>query len=131
MRLAELLRLELSNIPVEHWEYFFPAWVALWRFVEEARPGVLGELRAGYDREGPYFRGRGATWFMDILANDEGVLQGVERVMYGVADAMRDVLPGAVSIRVGDLPELPREVLEIVAARALAPTDQAIRDGLL
>jgi hypothetical protein len=69
--LAEKIRAELLTIPLEHWSQLFPVQVALWRFLEEARPGTLTLKRAGFDRNGPYFAGSGADWFSDVLWDDE------------------------------------------------------------
>src|SRR5215471_16238794 len=52
--LMKLIRTELVSIPIEHWGFFFPAQVAVWRFIEAKRPGVLGELKATF-RDEPYF----------------------------------------------------------------------------
>ena len=49
--LQDLLRKEFVSIPIEHWGYFFPCHVAVWRFIQTARPGILGELQAGFDEE--------------------------------------------------------------------------------
>ena len=69
--LAERIRTELLNLPLEHWSRLFPVQVALWRFLEEVRPGTLALKRAGFDSEGPYFVGSGAAWFVDVLWDDE------------------------------------------------------------
>jgi hypothetical protein len=64
--LAEKIRAEL-----EHWSQLFPVQLALWRLLEEARPGTLALKRAGFDRDGPYVVGAGADWFRDVLWDDE------------------------------------------------------------
>ena len=57
---------EFTKITIRKWGYFFPIQVATWRFMAQARPGVLGDFTAGYDTE-PYFEGRGAEWFVHAL----------------------------------------------------------------
>ena len=79
-RLAELLRAEFRNIPLEHWGFFFPGAVALWRLVHESRPDLLGELSAGYKTE-PWFRGHGANWFTSQLLEVPGVVTQLEALM--------------------------------------------------
>jgi len=69
--LAERIRTELLNLPLEHWSQLFPVQVALWRFLEKARPGTLSLKRAGFDNDGPYFVGSGADWFYDALWDDK------------------------------------------------------------
>ncbi len=81
--LNELLRAEMSTIPIEHWGFFFPGHVAVWRFIEAKRPGVLGPLKAGFRSE-PYFEGKGATWFCEVLGNDEQYLDLLEAIIYPV-----------------------------------------------
>ena len=69
--LAERIRTELLAVPLEHWSQLFPVQLALWRFLEEVRPGPLALKRAGFDEDGPYFVGFGADWFLNVLWNDE------------------------------------------------------------
>lgn len=82
-----LLRAELVAIPLEHWGYFFPATVAIWRFVQQSRPDLLGALSAGYKRE-PWFRGHGALWFTSDLLNAPSVVEALDVLMRSVADAV-------------------------------------------
>ncbi len=64
--LADLIVHELWSIPADKWGFFFPAHVALWRFIRAERPDVLGELSARFKDE-PVFDGRGAEWFCGSL----------------------------------------------------------------
>ena len=88
--LQQLIRTEMRNIPIEHWGYFFPCQIAAWRFIETKRPGIFGSLNAGYDSE-PYFIGKGARWFCDVLGNNVQYLDLVEAIIYPVT---RDAAPG-------------------------------------
>ena len=86
-RFTALLRAELVAIPLEHWGYFFPATVAIWRFVQQSRPDLLGELSAGYKRE-PWFRGHGALWFTSDLLNAPSVVDALDVLMRSMADGV-------------------------------------------
>ncbi|HVT43621.1 MAG TPA: hypothetical protein VMT00_04455 [Thermoanaerobaculia bacterium] len=86
-RLLDLVRAELVNIPIEQWEFFFPVQVAVWRFISERRPGVLGELDAGFSNA-PFFRGKGAEWFCGELGGDRRYGELLERIMYPVVDGL-------------------------------------------
>jgi hypothetical protein len=81
---SDLLDLELKGIPLEHWGFFFPCHVAAWRFIRERRPDLLGEIDCGYDHE-PWFKGKGATWFLSSVVKDSEYLEGVEGIMYPLA----------------------------------------------
>ena len=71
--LTDLIVHELWSIPADKWGFFFPAHVALWRFIRSTRPDVLGELSAEF-ADGPVFHGRGAEWFCGRLLEDDAVL---------------------------------------------------------
>jgi hypothetical protein len=86
-RFTDILRAELVSIPLEHWGYFFPATVALWRFIRLSRPDLLGELSAGYKGE-PWFRGQGSQWFTSELLNDSRVVDGLDVLMRAMADVV-------------------------------------------
>ena len=79
-RLSELLRSEFLRIPLEHWGFFFPGAVALWRFVQESRPDLLGQLSGGFDKE-PWFQGRGSRWFTSIFLEAPGVIEHLAVLM--------------------------------------------------
>ena len=131
---AELLRTlilnELSNLPIENWGFFFPVFVALWRFIEELRPHTLGTIRAGFDTE-PYFHGPRARWFVDSLAHDERILGAAEKIMYGVVDALGSALMGRDSISVREVPPIDDALLFELAEATLAFVDDALRRGIL
>jgi hypothetical protein len=128
IRYIELIRSELANIPVEHWGYFFPATVALWRFIEEERPGILGEVSAGYDQQ-PYFKGKGSEWFVGELLNAEEVIDVVDGLMRDVvARIPRSVLMSG-SVEHGDVPTIGRVDAERLVAATLRLVDEAAAAG--
>jgi hypothetical protein len=94
--LATRTRIELSNLPIEFWEWFFPADIAVWRFIEAKRPGVFGDIKASLaaDGEPPTWEGKGAARFRGTLAEDPRYIDLVEAIMMDVVDALRDELPG-------------------------------------
>ena len=73
--LADLIVHELCSIPADKWGFFFPAHVALWRFIRTTRPDVLGELSAEYTDE-PVFHGRGAEGQVRHPSSSAGGAQG-------------------------------------------------------
>lgn len=81
--LMQLIRRELVSIPIEHWGFFFPCHIAVWRFIETKYPGVIGPLKATYSDE-PYFEGRGASWFCEVLADNSEYLDLLEAIMYPI-----------------------------------------------
>lgn len=89
LSLETLLRTELLSIPFEHWGYFFPCHVAAWRFIQDTRPGILGELQAGYDTE-PYFKGKGAEWFCGVLGEQEEYIACLEAIMYPLTSQLSE-----------------------------------------
>jgi hypothetical protein len=82
--LEQILRKELLAIPAEHWSHYFPAQVAILRFLAERYEGKVELTAAGFNREGPYVRGKGIGWFADVLWQQEDVLELVDRVMTNV-----------------------------------------------
>lgn len=128
--LHRLLLNELAAIPVENWRFFFPAHVAVWRFIEEVRPGVLGELSAGFDEE-PYFRGRGAEWFCGSLGESSAYLDKLEHIMYSVVNGLdRATLQQGVVSR-GDVPPLDDESVTQLGQIVLEEVDRALATGAL
>jgi hypothetical protein len=128
--LREALRKELVAIPIEHWGYFFPCHVGVWRFIQATRPGTLGELEAGFDQE-PYFKGTGAQWFCGTLGNHNPYLDALEAIMYPLADALTPTMRER-----GFLLEAEGPMLDLVQVRRLADVvlgqvDEGIRTGLL
>jgi hypothetical protein len=128
--LATLIRNELSRIPVERWRDLFPAYVALWRFIEQIHPDALGPVRAGYDTE-PYFDGKGAHWFTGTLLQDERILEHVESIMYDMVDALRDLLPGRDSLELHEIPEPRRDAVQCLADVVLERVKDALASGVL
>lgn len=127
-RFVDLFRAELSSIPIEHWGYFFPATVALWRIIEEIRRGVLGEVNAGYDEE-PYFKGKGSEWFVSELLNAEEVMVVVDRLMRDTVARIPKELLASGSIRIGDVPSIEESDAERLVTVTLAFVDEAAAAG--
>lgn len=126
--LMMLLRRELAAIPVEHWGYFFPGHVAVWRFLEQVRPGLLGTLQAGY-RGRPYFRGRGSDWFTNVLGERADYLDALESIFYPLADELAPVLPDRDSFREQELPAIDEKKVEALASSVLRAADEALAGG--
>ena len=87
INLRELIRSELLSIPLDQWGFFFPVHVAVWRFLHGLKPTLIGELDAGYDGE-PYFKGRGAEWFITSVTNNPRYVELVEDIMYRVTSRL-------------------------------------------
>jgi hypothetical protein len=127
-RYVELLRAELANIPVEHWGYFFPASVALWRLIEEARPGVLGEVSAGYDQE-PFFKGKGSEWFVADLLNAEEIIDVIDGLMRDMVGRIPRSLLRRGFVQLGDVPSVGLVDVERLVTSTLKRVDEAARAG--
>ena len=123
--LLEYLEAELCNIPIEHWGFFYPCHVGVWRFIGDTWPGILGELQSGFDEE-PYFRGKGSEWFCDTLGNDEAYLEAVERIMTLVVDGVSSGAKDRGFVAVEELPELPMEAVARLLSAVQAQVDAAL-----
>jgi hypothetical protein len=128
--LRELIRRELASIPADKWGFFFPAHVALWRFINRLRPGPFDEVQATYGAE-PSFIGRGAIWFTDTLIQDDGVIGPIEAIMYHTVDKLRPELVTRESFRFDEIPSPNEDLVRQLAKRTLELVDQAITDGTL
>lgn len=124
-----LLRRELLNIPLEHWGYFFPMQLAVWRYLRGRRPALLGELEAGYDQE-PYFKGRGSDWFCTSLGNDLEYLDLLEAIMYPLVDALPRQAHDRGFVRSNELPDIDAATVARLEEIVLDRADRAIRVGL-
>ena len=120
--LEALLRKELLSIPFEHWGYFFPCHVAAWRFIQDVRPGVLGELQAGYKTE-PYFKGKGADWFCDVLGNQEEYIGCIEAIMYPLTDQLSEKSKARGFPYKEELPPLDLDTVRALASAILNAVD--------
>jgi hypothetical protein len=120
--LRGLIEAELVATPLVHWAYFFPCHVALWRFIEATRPGVVGPLSAGFDTE-PYFAGKGADWFYGELSNYEDVLGPVERIMYSATDHLPASAKQRGFLTAGEVPPVDVEVCRQLARAVLSRVD--------
>ena len=113
------------------WGSFFPCLISVWRFIEVRRPGILGELRAGYDSE-PYFEGKGSEWFCSVLFNNDEYIQLIEEIMYPAAIDVKTKHPKAFERGSLDLSEAPKIDLDKTARLAeivLASVDEAVKAG--
>jgi len=128
--LAMLLRKELCSIPIAHWGYFFPCHVAVWRFIEAARPGAIGGLDAGYDSE-PYFKGRGSDWFCEMLGNDEGYLTLLENIMYPLVDALTSEIIERGFLTDTEASGIDENMVRHLEELVLCRVDEAIAQGKL
>jgi hypothetical protein len=132
--LMKLVRTELVSIPIEHWGFFFPMHVAVWRFIEAKRPGVLGGLKATF-RDEPCFHGKGARWFTRVLGNRADYIDALEAIMYPIT---RDA-PTETRERVRDrgfffdseIPPIETTLVRQLASTVLDEVDKAIHDGLI
>lgn len=80
--LESLIRTELASIPLDGWRQFAPCHIAVWRFIEQTQPGILGPLNVGSSGGDLQFSGEGASWFCEIVSENEEYLDAVERIMY-------------------------------------------------
>lgn len=126
--LRTLIRNELSAVPIEHWGYYFPCHVAVWRFLEAARPGVLDALAAGYDTE-PYFLGKGSSWFVNRLGNDLEYLDVVDKIMRVVVDSLGSKLREKSNLDVNQMPEIDELLIARLARISLEKLDRDAADG--
>ena len=122
--LKTLLRNELMNVPLTHWGYFYPCHIAVWRFIEQKRPGILGELSTGYDAE-PYFRGKGSEWFCGTLGNTGEYLDLLEAIMYDLVDGLSPSTKERGYLLDGECPELDLDIVRTLASAVLAEADKA------
>ncbi|QSQ24867.1 hypothetical protein JY651_07975 [Pyxidicoccus parkwayensis] len=131
---AELLRTllaqELSSISLTNWGYFYPAQVAVWRFIQAARPGVLDEPLSGFDTE-PWWDGKGARWYLDVLWNNEAVLTPVEEVLYPLVKAVPRRAVERGFLYPHEVPSMPLEPFERLVPAVLTEIDRAVREGLV
>jgi hypothetical protein len=132
-RLVDLLQHELSSIPVEHWRWSFPCAVAIWRLVEQVRPGTMRLDRAGVDERGPYFSGKGVGWFAEVLWLDPQVEDLVTSIMRAIVTRLKD-LPrdpeGTDSIRHDELPAMPVDEIMQLEAMVLDRVDSSAAAGM-
>jgi hypothetical protein len=129
--LQGLIRAELLAVWLDHWGYFFPAHIAVWRFIREKRPSALDVLNAGYDTE-PWFAGRGAHWFMDQLVNRTDFVDLVERIMYAAADhALATPAKERGFLREKEAPEVDLTAASRLARIVLDAVDEGLRTNAI
>lgn len=127
-QLQELIKNELSTIPLEKWRYFFPCSVAVWRFIESQFPGVFGSLQAGFDTE-PFFIGKGAKWFCDVLQNDEEYLDLLESIMYEVVRKLGKHSKERGFLIKTEVPEFNSETINYLAQVIVSKVEDGIKNS--
>ncbi len=131
-RLMDLLRAELVNVPLDAWGFFFPCHVAVWKFIEVERPGVLGPINARFHGQ-PVFIGKGATWFCQELGEVEGYFDALEAIMYPLLRNATPILRQKVIERgcfyPEELPDIDPAPVERLAELALHAVDRAVAAG--
>lgn len=130
--LTSLIRRELVTIPIDQWGFFFPCLLAIWRFIEMKRPGVLGPAKGGFDTE-PYFEGRGAQWFMAGLTSNDRFVELLEAIMYPITrdapERVRDRVRQRGFFLDEEIPETPAALVDELAVVTLAEVDRAVVAG--
>src|SRR5262245_1043654 len=133
-RMMELIRAELVNIPVEHWGFFFPCHVAVWRFIQVMRPGALPEISARFERQ-PVFRGTGSVWFCETLGSRDDYIDQLESIMYPITKEappkVRDAVLGRGFFHEEELPPINRVAVERLVTIVLSAVDDAIASGAI
>jgi hypothetical protein len=113
--LKELTLIELANIPLDRWGYFFPFMIAFWRYLQEQHPGTVGELSARYATE-PIFAGEGAPWFSNVLMENVELLDIIEPIAYSILDGLPREIHERGFVRREELPSLADDDFERLAA---------------
>jgi hypothetical protein len=130
--LMGFVRGELTNIPIEHWGFFFPVHIAVWRFIEAMRPGVLGQVKAHFQGQ-PSFEGKGATWFCEELGSNEKYIGLLESIMYPITrnapPAVREAVRRRGFFQDDEIPAIETGLVRGLADVVLASVDQATADG--
>jgi hypothetical protein len=129
-RLTALIRAELANTPIDRWGYFFPCHIAVWRFIEAMRPGVLAPVKASFKAE-PEFEGRGAEWFCGVLGSDEAYLNELDAIMYPLVNAIPPEVRERGFLLEKEVPLITPQVVARLASVVLRRTDEAVRSDSL
>jgi hypothetical protein len=114
----------LCNIPLENWGHYFPFLVAAWRFIQELRPDVLGELKAGYDKEGPWFKGKGVEIF-DHIINSESTFDAIEMIAYPLVPLVSTSAKRRGFVISEELPQFDAKALDELSSKILEIVDKA------
>ena len=128
--LKDLIRREIASIPIAHWGYFYPVHVAVWRFIEAERPGVLGELHSGYDTE-PYFKGKGSEWFSGTLGNRDEYLDLLEQIMYPIAASLTPEAKKRGFLLEPEVPLPDSDVVRRLTETVLKAADEGVAQALI
>ena len=125
-----LLTRELQSLGVNKWGFFFPCYLAIWKFIEIRRPQALGSLNAGYDSE-PYFKGKGATWFTEVLPENLIILDLIESVMYDAAKSVNSTIIERGFMLSHEVPQLNIGQIDRLVTSVLAEVDNALKNNLI
>lgn len=112
--LEEAINAELMAIPIAGWSFFFPAHVAVSKYIHQLDPAV-GPFVAR--NPPPSFEGSGATWMVDELMSDDLYLDLVEALMRAAADQLGPVAFERGFLRATDPIELPGDKVAQLDAR--------------
>jgi len=115
LKLKQHLRDTLCEIPIDSWGYFFPCLVAAWRLIHSTHSEILGSLDASFNGE-PVFRGPGAKWFCESLANNPEFIGAEEAIMYPHVPLIPPNARNRGFLRASELPELPESAIQRMAA---------------
>jgi hypothetical protein len=109
-RLADLIFAELAAVPIESWVEWAPVRVAMWRFIHEARPEILGDVQATIEDGSVAFHGPGADWFGRLEARAD-YIDLIDNLMRAAVDAVPRSAQDRGFVRQGELPSIDREVV--------------------
>jgi len=126
--LVKLLKESISATWILKWGYCYPFDLAVWRFIEKTRPGILGPLNSEYDEE-PVFYGNGARWFTETLGSDPDYSADIEKFMYWLIGKIPDSAKRRGFLRDAEIPPLDLELLDRVVEVVLRRADEAKTQG--
>ncbi|HZI10616.1 MAG TPA: hypothetical protein VE153_09530 [Myxococcus sp.] len=109
--LGQLIRTELSAIPLLKWGYFFPCQVAVWRYIHQRAPDLVDDFVGGYDEE-PYYEGRGAEWFCQVWEDHDRYWELLEGLMRPLFDALPARVRQRGNVMPQEVPSLPTPLVE-------------------
>jgi hypothetical protein len=129
--LLGLVKERLTSVPFNLWGAFFPYLLAVWQFIEVKRPGVLGQLDASYDNEPdaePYFEGKGAEWFTQVLFNYEPFIVKLEQISKGMVEDLvtkKHILERGFLL-LEEVPTIDSDIVKELALIVLAQVDRGV-----
>jgi hypothetical protein len=107
--LGEAITAELAAIPIEHWIWWAPTRIAVWRFVHRRRPDVLGDLVA-HIGDSVELWGTGADWFSELEARDD-YLDCIDRLTRQALDGLPAAAIERGFARASELPAPDRDLV--------------------